>query len=250
MPKHAQTSNPSTSVLRRRAAVLAGGMGISVALGSGVALAAADAPAAQDDVFAVKTAGSLSQAVQAQADGQHKAAAAQAAAKAEAEKRAAAKADAQKRAAAKAVADRKKRAAKLANPATWVKPVEHYAKGSTFGLGGSHWANKHSGQDFVVPTGTSVKAAHSGTVVEAGWGGSYGNNIVIKHGDRTYTQYGHLSQLGVSQGQTVKTGQEIGKSGSTGNSTGPHLHFETRTAPVYGFAVDPVKFLRDHGVKA
>ncbi|MER5970640.1 M23 family metallopeptidase [Streptomyces sp. NPDC002055] len=247
MRKHTQTTTANKSVLRRRAAVLAAGMGASVALGSGVALASADASAPQHDVFATKTAGSLSQAVQAQADGQHKAAEKDAA---KAKAKAAAKAEAKKRAAEKAAADRKKRAAKLANPATWVKPVDHYTKGSTFGLGGSHWSNKHSGQDFVVPTGTSVKATHSGTVVEAGWGGSYGNNIVIKHGDKTYTQYGHLSTLGVSAGQTVKTGQEIGKSGSTGNSTGPHLHFETRTAPVYGFAVEPIKFLKSHGVHA
>ncbi|MET8679250.1 M23 family metallopeptidase [Streptomyces sp. NPDC004647] len=239
MSMHTQTRTPSKPVLRRRAAVLAVGMGASVALGSGVALAAAGGPAPQGDAFAVQTAGSLSQAVKAQAEGQKKAAATKAAAKAAAEKRAA----------DKAAADRKKRAAlKPATPASWVKPVSQYTKGSTFGLGGSHWANKHSGQDFVVPTGTSVKAVHGGTVVESGWGGSYGNNVVIKHGDRTFTQYGHLSTLGVGVGQTVKTGQELGKSGSTGNSTGPHLHFEARTAPVYGYAVDPIQFLKGHGV--
>jgi murein DD-endopeptidase MepM/ murein hydrolase activator NlpD len=99
-----------------------------------------------------------------------------------------------------------------------------------------------------VPTGTSVKAVHTGTVVTAGWGGAYGNNIVIKHGPGVYTQYGHFSKLGVHAGQVVKTGQEIGKSGSTGNSTGPHLHFETRTAPVYGYAIEPLKFMRSKGV--
>ncbi|MFG2194783.1 M23 family metallopeptidase [Streptomyces sp. NPDC048639] len=257
MTKHDQkTATTSKNVLRRRAAVLAVGTGASLVLGTGVALAAAGGSAPQGgELFALNTANSLSKAVHGQADGQKKAAdtkvKAAAAAKAKAAKAAKAKADAAKRAADKAAADRKKRAVLKAappKPASWVKPVDQYTKGSTFGLGGSMWSNKHSGQDLVVPTGTPVKAAHGGTIVEAGWGGSYGNNIVIKHGDRTYTQYGHLSQLGVSPGQTVKTGQVIGKSGSTGNSTGPHLHFETRTAPVYGHAIEPLKFMRGHGV--
>ncbi|MEU0171415.1 M23 family metallopeptidase [Streptomyces iakyrus] len=135
-----------------------------------------------------------------------------------------------------------------ASPAAWVKPLDKYTKGAPFGRGGRMWTNKHSGQDLAAPSGTAVKAANRGTVVEAGWGGSYGNNIVIKHGDRIYTQYAHLSKIGVRVGQSVKTGQEIGKVGSTGNSTGPHLHFEVRTAPVYGSAVEPLKFLRGKGV--
>ncbi|MGP3984625.1 M23 family metallopeptidase [Streptomyces sp. KR80] len=238
MTKLAQKiSTPSTHILRRRAAVVAAGLGGALVLGTGVALATAGDPAPQSDIAAVQSADSLSQAVRKQAEGQKKAAAAQAAA--------------EKRAAAVAAADRKKRAAlkpAAPAPAAWVKPVDNYIKGSTFGLGGKMWSNKHSGQDLVVPSGTSVKAVHAGTVVDAGWGGAYGNNIVIKHADRTYTQYAHLSVLGVQAGQTVTTGQEIGKSGSTGNSSGPHLHFETRTAPDYGYAIEPLKFLRDKGV--
>ncbi|MGP3952054.1 M23 family metallopeptidase [Streptomyces sp. 7N604] len=249
MTKHAQkTSTPSKNVLRRRAGVLAVGMGASVVLGTGVALAAAGGSAPQGgEVFALNTATSLSHVVKAQAEGQKKAADTKAAV---AKKAAAAKAAAAKRAADKAAADRKKRAAlkPVVTPASWVKPVDKYVKGSTFGLGGNMWSNKHSGQDLVVPTGTSVKAVHTGTVVDAGWGGAYGNNVVIKHADRTYTQYAHLSKLNVHVGQAVTTGQEIGKSGSTGNSTGPHLHFETRTAPVYGHAIEPMKFMRDKGV--
>jgi murein DD-endopeptidase MepM/ murein hydrolase activator NlpD len=251
MTKHAQKAGiPGRSVLRRRAGILAAGVGTSLALGTGVALAAGGGSAPQGgELFALNTANSLSQAVKTQAETQKKAADTKAAAKAAAKKRAAAEAAAKKRAADKAAADRKKRAAaKPATPASWVKPVDHYVKGSTFGLGGKMWSNKHSGQDFVVPTGTSVKAVHGGTVVESGWGGAYGNNVVIKHGNKTYTQYAHLSKLGVRAGQTVKTGQEIGKSGSTGNSTGPHLHFEARTAPVYGHAIEPLGFLRSHGV--
>jgi murein DD-endopeptidase MepM/ murein hydrolase activator NlpD len=255
MTKHAQkTSTPSKNVLRRRAGVLAVGMGASVVLGTGVALAAAGGSAPQGgEVFALNTATSLSHVVKAQAEGQKKAAdtkAAVAKKAAAAKKAAVAKAAAAKRAADKAAADRKKRAAlkPVVTPASWVKPVDKYVKGSTFGLGGNMWSSKHSGQDLVVPTGTSVKAVHTGTVVDAGWGGAYGNNVVIKHADRTYTQYAHLSKLNVHVGQAVTTGQEIGKSGSTGNSTGPHLHFETRTAPVYGHAIEPLKFLRDKGV--
>jgi murein DD-endopeptidase MepM/ murein hydrolase activator NlpD len=105
-----------------------------------------------------------------------------------------------------------------------------------------------------VPIGTNVVAAHGGTVVKAGPNGAgdgpaYGNAIVIKHGNGLYTQYAHLSRVDVKVGQVVTTGQHIGLSGNTGNSTGPHLHFEVRTTPNYGSAVNPVTFLRAHGVK-
>ena len=142
----------------------------------------------------------------------------------------------------KAAADRRARAT------SWTTPTTGYVLGAGYAQSGPHWAHTHSGQDFVVPSGTSVRAAHSGTVVTAGWGGAYGNNIVIKHGSHTYSQYGHLSHLRVSVGQHVITGQEIGKSGSTGNSTGPHLHFEIRTTPYYGSSVEPLHYLRAHGV--
>ncbi|MCW7990924.1 peptidase, partial [Streptomyces platensis subsp. clarensis] len=111
------------------------------------------------------------------------------------------------------------------------------------------WSSgSHTGIDFHAASGTSVHAVGSGTVVEAGWGGSYGNNIVIKMNDGTYTQYGHLSSLGVSVGQQVTPGQQIGLSGATGNVTGPHLHFEARTGADYGSDIDPVAYLRGHGV--
>ncbi|MFI7498683.1 M23 family metallopeptidase [Streptomyces sp. NPDC049687] len=106
----------------------------------------------------------------------------------------------------------------------------------------------HTGVDFVVPTGTSLKAVAAGTVVSAGWGGAYGNQVVIKLNDGYYAQYAHLSQLSVSAGQTVTAGQQVGLSGATGNVTGPHLHFEIRTTPNYGSDVDPVAYLRSHGV--
>ncbi|WP_392839655.1 peptidoglycan DD-metalloendopeptidase family protein [Streptomyces sp. LN500] len=114
---------------------------------------------------------------------------------------------------------------------------------------GANWSSgSHTGIDFPVATGTSVKAITSGTVVTAGWGGAYGNEVVVKHADGHYSQYGHLSALSVSVGQTLSTGQQIGLSGATGNVTGPHLHFEVRTGPAYGSDIDPVAFLASHGI--
>ncbi|MGC5004175.1 M23 family metallopeptidase [Streptomyces sp. DT203] len=114
---------------------------------------------------------------------------------------------------------------------------------------GANWSSgSHTGIDFPVATGTSVKAITSGTVVTAGWGGAYGNEVVVKHADGHYSQYGHLSALSVSVGKTVSAGQQIGLSGATGNVTGPHLHFEVRTGPAYGSDIDPVAFLASHGI--
>ena len=220
------------SVVRGRVAVVTGGLVAAIALGSTAAMAAG---VQHEGFLATGSASSISANVQKQVTGQ-KAAAAKAAAHAKAE------AAAKKRAAVKAAADRAKRIA------GWETPTTHYVLGAGYAQSGKHWIHKHSGQDFVVPTGTKVRAAHSGTVVTAGWGGAYGDNIVIKHGSHLYTQYGHLSHIGVHVGQHVLTGQQIGKSGSTGNSTGPHLHFEVRTTPYYGSSVEPLHFLRAHHV--
>ncbi|MFF4832770.1 M23 family metallopeptidase [Streptomyces sp. NPDC001315] len=193
MSQRAMSRSSRTSLLRTRAAVLAAGLGVSVALGAGVASAATPAAAPA----AAKTA---------------------------------------------------------ATSASWVHPVAKYTLSATFNQAGGMWAHKHSGQDFAVPVGTNVVAAHGGTVVKAGGNGAgdgpaYGNAIVIKHGNGTYSQYAHLSRIDVKIGQVVKTGQHIAQSGNTGNSSGPHLHFEIRTTPNYGSAVNPVSFLRSHGVK-
>ncbi|MFG2456413.1 peptidoglycan DD-metalloendopeptidase family protein [Streptomyces sp. NPDC048523] len=128
-------------------------------------------------------------------------------------------------------------------------PVTGATIGTGYRVAGSMWSSGyHTGVDFVVPTGTSLKAVAAGTVVSAGWGGAYGNQVVIKLNDGYYAQYAHLSQLSVSAGQTVTEGQQIGLSGATGNVTGPHLHFEIRTTPDYGSDVDPVAYLRSKGV--
>ena len=137
--------------------------------------------------------------------------------------------------------------------ASWVDPVKKYTLSASFAQAGSMWQSTHSGQDFAVASGTNVVAAHGGTVVKAGGNGAgdgaaYGNAIVIKHGNGTYSQYAHLSRIDVKVGQVVSTGQHIALSGSTGNSSGPHLHFEIRTTANYGSAIDPVAFLRGKGV--
>ncbi|MCZ2526405.1 peptidoglycan DD-metalloendopeptidase family protein [Streptomyces sp. HB2AG] len=131
----------------------------------------------------------------------------------------------------------------------WTAPVSGYASGTAYGVSGPHWASgHHTGQDFAVPTGTSVRAVTDGTVVAAGWGGSYGYQVVLRHADGKYTQYAHLSSISVRTGERVTGGRQIGRSGSTGNSTGPHLHFEVRTGPGYGSDIDPRAYLRQHGV--
>ncbi|MEU2286591.1 LysM peptidoglycan-binding domain-containing M23 family metallopeptidase [Streptomyces sp. NPDC013178] len=141
-------------------------------------------------------------------------------------------------------------AAELTGNATgYVQPVAGATVGTPYHMSGSMWSSGyHTGVDFVVPTGTSLKAVGAGTVVSAGWGGAYGNQVVIRLADGYYAQYGHLSQLSVSAGQTVSAGQQVGLSGATGNVTGPHLHFEIRTTPNYGSDVDPVAYLRARGV--
>jgi murein DD-endopeptidase MepM/ murein hydrolase activator NlpD len=128
-------------------------------------------------------------------------------------------------------------------------PVAGASIGTSYKMSGSMWSSGyHTGVDFVVPTGTSLKSVGAGTVVSAGWGGAYGNQVVIRLADGHYAQYAHLSSLSVSAGQAVTGGQQVGLSGATGNVTGPHLHFEIRTTPDYGSDVDPLAYLRGKGV--
>ncbi|MGW7069601.1 M23 family metallopeptidase [Streptomyces sp. NPDC054855] len=224
MSKRATSTQSGLSLLRTRTAVItvaAAGLGASAVLGTGIAAAA--------DAKSGALPGVSANSIAAQADAQAKAAskAQQAATKA-------------KQAAAKKAAG-------------WQDPVDKYTLSASFGLGGNMWSSKHSGQDFAVSIGTSVEAVHNGTVVKAGGNGAgdgpaYGNAIVIKHDNGTFSQYAHLSKIDVRVGQSVGTGQHIAASGNTGNSSGPHLHFEIRTTPNYGSAVDPVAFLRSNGV--
>ncbi|MFJ2650824.1 M23 family metallopeptidase [Streptomyces sp. NPDC087420] len=190
----------------------------------------------------------------AQREAADRAAKAEALAKAEARARAAAKAEAERdaRARAKEVRGEKQRAARAAERrrlGSFRPPVAGSYVSTGYRTGGSLWSSgSHTGVDFHAASGTPVVAVGAGTVVEAGWSGAYGNSVVLRMADGMYTQYGHLSSLGVSVGQAVAPGQRIGHSGATGNTTGPHLHFEARTSAAYGTDIDPVAYLRTHGV--
>ena len=105
---------------------------------------------------------------------------------------------------------------------------------------GVRWGRMHEGIDIAAPTGTAIRAAAGGTVIHAGWLGGYGNLVIIDHGNGIATAYGHQSSVAVGSGQAVAQGQTIGYVGSTGHSTGPHLHFEVR---VNGAPVDPLGYL-------
>jgi murein DD-endopeptidase MepM/ murein hydrolase activator NlpD len=115
---------------------------------------------------------------------------------------------------------------------------------------GKHWScGYHTGVDFAVPTGTPIFAAKDGKVLEAKtsvtWGGSYGTSVIIDHGGGIRAIYAHLSKLEVRVGELVTEHQQIGLSGNTGNSTGPHLHFEARVSP-WRYAnkdVDPARLM-------
>ncbi|MEX0752738.1 MAG: M23 family metallopeptidase [Xanthobacteraceae bacterium] len=104
-----------------------------------------------------------------------------------------------------------------------------------------HTPAMHTGLDFRGDMGDPIRATAAGKVTHAGWNGGYGKMVEIDHGNGFSTRYGHLSEIGVSAGQLVRTGQIIGRIGSSGRSTGPHLHYETR---VEGEATNPQKFLR------
>ncbi len=112
-----------------------------------------------------------------------------------------------------------------ATGATFMRPVNGATITSKYGKRSSGF---HTGTDFAIALGTPAYAAASGTVTFAGWKGSYGYLVIIDHGNGYQTYYAHCSALYVSAGQTVKQGQNISAVGSTGNSTGPHLHFEIR----------------------
>lgn len=111
---------------------------------------------------------------------------------------------------------------------------------SRFGVGSRIRRSSHTGLDIATSTGTPIAAAASGTVTFSGYKGSYGNMLVISHGNGVQTYYGHCSKLYVSAGAQVSQGQIIGAVGSTGNSTGPHLHLEVR---VNGVAYNPQNYV-------
>ena len=105
---------------------------------------------------------------------------------------------------------------------------------------GRRWGRMHEGIDLGAPTGTPIGASKAGTVIHAGWQGGYGQMVLVSHGDGVVTAYAHMSRIGTSSGASVSRGDTLGYVGSTGNSTGPHLHLETR---VNGSAVNPRQYL-------
>ncbi|MGI5514008.1 M23 family metallopeptidase [Streptomyces sp. CA-106131] len=127
----------------------------------------------------------------------------------------------------------------------FVLPVLQKGLSAYFGQAGINWMSVHTGIDFPVSYGTTVMAATDGTV-RTQWNSAYGNMMIVTAKDGTETWYCHLSSYRVASGTTVKAGDPIAYSGNSGNSTGPHLHFEVR--PGGGAAVDPLPWLRSHGL--
>jgi murein DD-endopeptidase MepM/ murein hydrolase activator NlpD len=125
--------------------------------------------------------------------------------------------------------------------ADWVVPV----KGKLTSHFGPRWGSHHAGIDIAAPTGTPVHAAGGGIVKKANWDGGYGNAVVIDHGNGVLTRYAHNSELVVKPGQRVKPGDLIAKVGSTGDSTGPHVHLELQ---INGKKVDPLPWLKARGI--
>lgn len=141
--------------------------------------------------------------------------------------------------------------ATTAAPATTQPPRTTTTVGGSYGLTwpaagpvtspyGMRWGRMHQGIDIGAGMGAPILAAGTGTVIYAGWMDGYGNVVLVDHGNGMVTVYAHQSAIGVGNGARVSKGQVIGAVGSTGNSTGPHLHFETR---VNGVALDPMAYL-------
>jgi murein DD-endopeptidase MepM/ murein hydrolase activator NlpD len=128
----------------------------------------------------------------------------------------------------------------------WQLPLLAYNLTSRFGECSSLWSNCHTGLDFSAPSGSPIYSIANGVVTEVGYDGSYGNKTVVQLEDGTEIWYCHQSGFAVSVGETVIGGQTIGYVGSTGNTTGPHLHLEVH--PGAGDAVDPYAALVAHGV--
>lgn len=146
-------------------------------------------------------------------------------------------------------AEKKKAAAEAARKERlrpkYALPVAQHGLSAYFGQAGINWMSQHTGIDFPVSYGTTVMAATDGTV-RTQWNSAYGNMLIVTAKDGTETWYCHLSSYRVSSGTTVKAGDPVAYSGNSGNSTGPHLHFEVR--PAGGSAIDPLPWLRSHGL--
>lgn len=130
--------------------------------------------------------------------------------------------------------------------AAWVRP----SPAAIVSPYGPRWGGFHAGIDFGAAYGTAIRAVGDGVVVGTGYlsgEGGYGQLTLIQHGDGVTSAYAHQSRIAVRVGDRVTAGQVIGYIGSTGHSTGPHLHFEIRTR-THGGQINPATWLRDHGV--
>lgn len=125
-------------------------------------------------------------------------------------------------------------------------PVAQHGLSAFYGQSGINWMSLHTGIDFPVSYGTPVLAATDGTV-RTQYNSAYGNMLIVTAMDGTETWYCHLSSYQVPSGATVKAGDQIAFSGNSGNSTGPHLHFEVR--PGGGSSIDPLPWFRSHGLE-
>ena len=139
-----------------------------------------------------------------------------------------------------------KQASKIAKN-LWVLPTSGYHLTARFGMAGGLWSSNHTGLDFAAPSGTPIVAVANGTITETGYAGSYGNRTIETLEDGTEVWYCHQSVIGVQTGDLIRGGQQIGNIGSTGNTTGPHLHLEVR--PGGGDPVDPYSALVYHGLQ-
>ncbi|MEU0116670.1 M23 family metallopeptidase [Streptomyces bobili] len=241
--KHRRPSRMKRTTARAAGIAALTTTGVIGTVASSPALAAGN-PVEQTGLIPVVSIGdTVAEQIDDQADAQ-KRAAEQAAERKKAAAQAAAKAKAEREARVRAA-----RAAERERLNTFVSPISGSYVSTGYRSGGSLWSSgSHTGIDFHAASGTPVHAVGLGTVVEAGWGGAYGNQVVIRMNDGTYTQYGHLSSIAVSVGQKVAPGQQIALSGASGNVTGAHLHFEARTGAEYGSDIDPAAYLRTHGV--
>lgn len=138
----------------------------------------------------------------------------------------------------------RERAERLARVRSWVRPLDDYTLSSGFG---PRWEERqHEGLDLASASGTRVGAISSGTVIFAGYQGAYGNKVEVRHWDGTISYYAHMSNIAVSVGQRLDPGDKVGEVGSTGRSTGPHLHLQILSADA---AVDGYTWLRDRGIR-
>ena len=238
--------------------VLLGVAALAVSATGAVSAGAQDAPAAHDDfrltsqasalsgVTTVSRSSALAQREQAVSRDSRR----EALADATSEKLlAAAEAQAEERNAelAKLAASAEKQAAKIALN-LWQLPLAvGYRLSAHFGESSGLWANTHTGLDFSAPYGAPVLSVTNGVVTSVGWEGSYGEQVVVTSEDGEELWYCHLSGYAVSVGDTVRAGEVLGYVGSTGNSTGSHLHLEVR--PGAGDPVDPYAALVAHGVQ-